>query len=88
MPAKAYIELWLQVLKDSDIDRPFTTKQAYIVICNEPARKRGAVLRRKKVPAGTNELSKRLRMSKRIKRVNEKCQTRKNIALWDFVDDK
>ena len=88
MPKKTYIELWVQVLKESDIERPFTTKQAYAVICNEPARKRGAVLRRKKVPAGTNELGQRLKRSKEIKRVNKKCLTRKNIALWDFVDDK
>ena len=85
MPASNYIDLWVQVLKESDIERPFTTRQAYIIICNTPATKRGAVLRRKKVPAGTNELSKRFRMSKDIERVNERCLTKKNIALWDFI---
>ena len=41
---------------------------------------------RKRVPAGTNELSKRLKFCKGVKRVNPKCDRRKPIALWDFVD--
>ena len=77
------ISIWISVLRKSNIDRPFTTRQAYETIC-ESAPARGKQ-RRQKVPAGTNELSKRLKMSKEIKRVNTKCDKR-NIALWDFVD--
>ena len=77
------ISIWISVLRESNIDRPFTTRQAYETIC-ESAPARGK--RRQKVPAGTNELSKRLKMSKEIKRVNPKCDKRRPIALWDFVD--
>ena len=78
------ISIWISVLRESNIDRPFTTRQAYDTLCeSKPQRSKQ---RRQKVPAGTNELSKRLKMSKEIKRVNPKCDVRRDIALWDFVD--
>jgi len=78
------ISIWINALKNSDIERPFTTRQAYETLCqSKPLRGKR---RRQKVPAGTNELSKRLRMSKEVKRVNTKCEIKRNVALWDFVD--
>ena len=81
---KRMISIWISVLRKSNIDRPFTTRQAYEILCESKTQR--SKQRRQKVPAGTNELSKRLKMSKEIKRVNPKCDTRKPIALWDFVD--
>jgi hypothetical protein len=81
------IELWIKVLKENEIPCPFTTKQAYSVICNSPNyTTHGALVRRKKIPGSTNELSQRLKRSKEVKRVNKKCSKR-SVALWDFVDD-
>ena len=78
------ISIWISAQKNSDIERPFTTKQAYEALCqSKPQRGRR---RRQKVPGGTNELSKRFRMSKQVKRVNPKCEIKRNVALWDFVD--
>ena len=83
MRKQSMMSIWIDVLRNSDIERPFTTRQAYeIIIASAP--KRGT--RRKKVPAGTNELSKRLKLCSEVVRVNPKCNTRKPIALWDFVD--
>lgn len=78
------ISIWISALKNSNIERPFTTRQAYETLCQSTPQR--SKQRRQKVPAGTNELSKRLRMSKEVKRVNPKCDVRKPIALWDFVD--
>ena len=75
--------MWIRALEKCNIKTPFTTRQAYEVLCSD-AKIRGKT--RKRVPAGTNELSKRLKFCKGVKRVNPKCDRRKPIALWDFVD--
>ena len=74
--------IWIKCLKNT-ISGPFTTKQAYEAICNSIKKNGG---RRTKVPSSTNQLSQILRGSKQIKRVNPKCDTKKYVALWDFID--
>lgn len=74
--------MWLNALKKCNLKTPFTTRQAYEALCTEATIKGK---RRKRVPGGTNELSKRLKLCKRVERVNPKCAG-KYIALWDFVD--
>ena len=78
----ANMEAWVKALKKSNIERPFTTKAAYEVICASVTL-RGKI--RNRVPANTNELAQKIRGCKRIKRVNTKSDAR-YVALWDFVD--
>lgn len=89
MPNKPWIEIWLDILEESNIERPFTAKNAYDVIVNTPTK--NGRRRRQMVPKGTYQLSRKLALSKRIKVVGE--TTYKSIlnggggkvAQYDFV---
>jgi hypothetical protein len=88
MPNKPEIEIWIDILEDSQIERPFTARRAYDVIVNTPA-KNGR--RRRMVPRGTYQLSRKLALSSRIKVVgttrNESILSNGGgeIAQYDFV---
>jgi hypothetical protein len=88
MPNKPWIEIWLDILEESEIERPFTARKAYDVIVNTPA-KNGR--RRQMVPRGTYQLSRKLALSKRIKVVGETNHKSilngggGKVAQYDFV---
>ena len=91
MPRKAYIDLWIDLLEQHMIERPFTGRQAYICILNAPLKK-GAKKARQIVPKNTYSLVRKMTNTKRVIRVGQ-TRSRKtdfsdsggDIALYDFV---
>ena len=84
--ASSKTQAYIKILKQSGLSRPFTTKEAYYIICNATVTTSyGAKLSRKKVPNNTNQLSKIFRASKEVRRTNELDASRP-IAFWEFVE--
>jgi len=70
MPRRKYIDALIDLLLESDIQRPFTARQAYDWIVNTPPKREGKT--RSAVPKSAMALSKKLGASKRIVVVNLK----------------
>ena len=84
--ASSKAQAYIRILKQSGLSRPFTTKEAYYIICKAIVTTSfGAKLSRKKVPNNTNQLSKFFRASKEVRRTNE-LDAKRQVALWDFVE--